>query len=303
MTRPPSRLLAVAISLASCLLFPAIAFAGAVKPAETRPAARPAAPVPAVRPVALPTELALPGILSSDMVLQRGMPVPIWGVAAPDEKVTVTFRDQTKTAVADKDGKWSLKLDPLAPGEPATLTVAGKKRLTLTGVLVGDVWVGSGQSNMQMAVIGAAKGDKVLDALAAKDYPQIRLASATGHWREATAANNGKFSAILFSFGVPLQKELNVPIGLVVGAVGGTPSGRWLTREMFLADPDARKAAGWLPIDATPEEVELAENAHEATYQRALVNYKIDLAKWEAAHPAPPATAPASAPATAARPP
>ena len=82
------------------------------------------------------------------MVLQRDMPVPIWGTAAPGEKITVKFRDQTKTVEAGKDGKWSVKLDSLKAGGPDKLTIEGTKTVTLEDVLVGEVWVGSGQSNM-----------------------------------------------------------------------------------------------------------------------------------------------------------
>src|SRR6478735_8158909 len=94
-------------------------------------------------------DVKLPPVLSSHMVLQRGAPVPIWGTAAPDEKVTVKFRDQEKSATADATGKWAVKLDALKAGGPDKLTVSGKNTVTLDDVLVGEVWVGSGQSNMQ----------------------------------------------------------------------------------------------------------------------------------------------------------
>ena len=106
-------------------------------------------------------EVQLPAVISSHMVLQREMAVPIWGTAAPGENVTVKFRDQQKIAKAAADGKWLLKLDPLKAGGPDTLTISCSNTLPLTDVLVGEVWLGSGQSNMEMSVNSYIKGDAV----------------------------------------------------------------------------------------------------------------------------------------------
>jgi sialate O-acetylesterase len=175
------------------------------------------------------------------MVLQRDMPVPVWGTAAAGEKVTVEFGGQETTTTADKDGKWTVKLDPLSVGEPASLTVRGNNTVTFEDVLVGDVWVGSGQSNMAGSAGGYAQRDEVLAAMIDDaPYPKLRL--YRGGWKKATPENIRGFSAILFSFGQPLQAELEIPVGLIVGAVGGTPSGRWLSPEMFEADPGVQAA-------------------------------------------------------------
>ncbi len=106
-------------------------------------------------------DVKLPPVLSSHMVLQRDAAVPVWGTAAPDEKVTVKFRDQEKTATADAKGKWAVKLDALKAGGPDNLTVTGKNSVVLEDVLVGEVWVGSGQSNMQGSVSGYSKADPI----------------------------------------------------------------------------------------------------------------------------------------------
>src|ERR1700733_13216980 len=103
----------------------------------------------------------LPNVISDHMVLQRETEAPIWGTATPGEKVTVKFRDQEKTAEAGKDGKWIVKLADLKVGPPDELTVKGENSITIKDVLVGDVWVGSGQSNMQMTVPGYTAKDKV----------------------------------------------------------------------------------------------------------------------------------------------
>src|SRR6185436_4619543 len=134
----------------------------------------------AAQPDRAAADVKLPPVLSSHMVLQRDAAVPIWGTAAPEEKVTVKFRDQEKTATADKDGKWAVKLDALKAGGPDKLTVSGKNTITLEDVLVGEVWVGSGQSNMEGTVGGYAKGDAVLAKLADASYPKIRLSNRGG---------------------------------------------------------------------------------------------------------------------------
>lgn len=202
------------------------------------------------------------------MVLQRDMPVPVWGTAAANEKVTVEFGDQEKTTTADKDGKWMVKLDPLSVGDPASLTVRGDNTVAFEDVLVGDVWVGSGQSNMAGGAAGYAQRDEVLAAMIDKaPYPKLRL--YRGGWKEATADNIRGFSALLFSFGQPLQEELKVPVGLIVGAVGGTPSGRWLSPEMFEADPGVQAA--------------LKESGIKLSFAERQKQHQQVIAEWEEA--------------------
>ncbi len=181
-------------------------------------------------------DVAVDRMFSDHMVLQRDMPVPVWGTAGPGEKVTVAFRDQTKQAQADKDGKWMVRLDAMKVGKPGKMTVSGGATpIVFDDVVVGEVWLGSGQSNMAGGAGGYAKRDTVLASMVkGGPYPNLRL--FRNGWKQADAGSIGGFSAIMFSFGLPLQKKLDVPVGLVVGAVGGTPSGRWLSPEMLAAD-------------------------------------------------------------------
>jgi len=221
----------------------------------------------------LHAEIKLSKVFTTHMVLQRDMAVPIYGTASPDEKVTVAFRNQTKTAVAGKDGKWSVKLDPLQAGGPDTLTIGDKK---IEDVLVGDVWIGSGQSNMDMATPSYTDKDPVLAEKIQGTYPKLRLMKKglTDVWQEATPANNAGFSALLFSFGVPLQKELDVPVGLMVGAVGGTPSGYWLSEDMYRADAACAEAAKKFAATYNYDEA-------MAKYQEAKAKYDADLAAYK----------------------
>ena len=220
----------------------------------------------------------LPKVFTPHMVLQRGMAVPVYGSAAPGETVTVKFREQTKSAAAGQDGKWCVKLDALAAGGPDVLTIG---ELKIDDVLVGDVWIGSGQSNMDMPVSAYAGGDPVLAAAANQDYPKIRLLKkgAKDVWQEATPANIPGFSALLFSFGFPLQKELDVPVGLMVGAVGGTPSGFWLSEEMYRAD--AACAAAVKKFATSPEYASLIDK-HDKNKEK----FERDQAAWQALDPA-----------------
>lgn len=222
--------------------------------------------------------LELPPVLSSHMVLQRGVPVPVWGKAAPNETVTVEFHPsagsgqgaQKKDTVADSKGNWILRLDPLAASaDPGTMVISGAaEKKELADILVGDVWVGSGQSNMQMGGGDYVKNDPVLATnLAAGPYPQLRVIMSGKSWMESAPATLNGFSALLFSFGLPLQKELKIPVGLMVGAVGGTPSGFWLSQEAYESDQACKEV--------------VAKYAKTYDYDAAMKRYEASLEKWK----------------------
>ncbi|MCG3147854.1 MAG: hypothetical protein PCFJNLEI_01295 [Verrucomicrobiae bacterium] len=192
---------------------------------------------------AIPAAVKLPSVFSDHMVLQCEQAVLVWGTAAAGEKVTVKFREQVKSTVADAAGKWQVKLDPLKAGGPDKLTVNDH---VIDDVLVGEVWVGSGQSNMAMHVKGYTKDDPGLaELLAAAPYSQIRQMGlpgpwqvyCNGKWRVATASNAPHFSAQLFAFGVRLHRDLGVPVGLLLAAASGSPSGMWLSEAALKNDP------------------------------------------------------------------
>jgi len=191
-------------------------------------------------------EVTLPRVVDSNMVLQRGQPVPIWGWAAPGERVTVEFGNQTKHATADRNGRWEVRLKSLtASAVPAEMVVAGDNRIVLTNILVGEVWLCSGQSNMEKP-IGQQPGQKpvpnYLEELASSDFPQIRLfkvekkmawepardVSSKG-WFLCNSNSNEtlKFSAAAYFFGRKIHRELGVPVGLIESAWGGTRIEPW----------------------------------------------------------------------------
>ena len=228
-------------------------------------------------------EVKLPPVLSSHMVLQRGMKVPVWGTAAPGEKVTVKFREQEKSTTADAQGKWKVSLDSLKEGGPDVLTVAGSNTLKLEDVLVGEVWLGSGQSNMFGPASEYVKDDEVLAKMvAAGPYPKIRLnrldTAASKGWTEASPENLRAFSAQLFSFGCSLQKDLNFPVGLLVGAVAGESSGKFLSQEAFNSDPACQD----LVAKGNSDEALMKYDEAVKKYELAMEYWKKDVEKAKA---------------------
>ncbi|MGE4549794.1 MAG: sialate O-acetylesterase, partial [Opitutales bacterium] len=169
----------------------------------------------------LSAEVKLPPVIGSGMVLQRDLPVPIWGWAEAGEKVTVSFAGQTKTTKAGDDGKWMVKLAPLkASDDNASLTIEGSNKITLDNVLVGEVWICSGQSNMEWRLNGTMNGK---EEIAASDHPLIRLFDVPGHttsplpqeagrgnWQVCSPKTSSGFSAVGYFFGRRLHKELEV---------------------------------------------------------------------------------------------
>jgi sialate O-acetylesterase len=193
--------------------------------------------------VSASADIRLPAIIGSNMVLQRGRENPIWGWGEAGEKVTVTFAGQTLETTCDDKGTWRATLAPMeASAKPRTMVVAGKNTLTLENVLVGEVWVCSGQSNMGMSVSGCWNAD--LDRLGAK-YPAIRLitnpnpgsqepqTTFNGKWEACTPETVPGFSAVGYYFGRTLHQVLGVPVGLIDNAWGGSACEAWIRRDLL----------------------------------------------------------------------
>lgn len=195
-------------------------------------------------------DVKLPAVIGSHMVLQQGMQCPIWGWADAGEVVTVSMDGKSATATAGTDGKWSLKIGPFTAGGPFDMTVTGKNALTLTDVLVGEVWVCSGQSNMQMNVRGVQNAEQ---EIAEANYPNLRLfsvplkaavtpqADVNGQWVACSPQTIPGFSAVAYFFGRHLLKTLNVPVGLIHTSWGGTPAEAWTEVSKLQADPEYKE--------------------------------------------------------------
>lgn len=226
--------------------------------------------------------LAAPGFglarcFSSHMVLQSGKPVPVWGQAAPGESVTVTLGSQSKSATAAADGKWSVTLDPLQPGGPFTLTAAAGKTLTVDDVLVGEVWLCSGQSNMALPVSKAKDFDI---EQAAANYPEIRMLGPNGKWTVCSPQTVGAFSAAAYFFGRELYQKLKEPIGLINCSAGGTPIELWTSPEAQQAVPELQPLFETAPATAFASTADAAQaqsdagQAQEVEGKRAVVAAK-----------------------------
>jgi len=187
------------------------------------------------------------GIFADNMVLQRDIPVPVWGIAEPGKRVTVKFGDSINHTVSDSSGKWMVKLPPVpANSTPAELNISGVETITLKNILVGDVWLGSGQSNMYLPLRSCDGAQK---AIAASANPSIRLFTCgrksavnpvpdrSGAWKICEPKSVGGFSGILYFFGKKIQKDINVPVGLIHSSVGGTNIERWISRRGYKSDP------------------------------------------------------------------
>jgi len=238
-------------------------------------------------------DVRLPKIIGDHMVVQQGMAVPIWGWADPGEKVTVTFGDCRKSATADADGKWMVKLDAMEAGGPArAMTVEGKNTITLADVLVGEVWVGSGQSNMQWTV---ERSDNAQAEIAAANYPKIRLFTVArktaeeplddceGSWAACTPETVPGFSAVAYFFGRYLHEKLDVPVGLINTSWGGTPAEAWTSLPTQVAIPELEPTvARWNAQIANYD-----PQAAQARYEKALEAWKqaAEKAKAEGAQP------------------
>lgn len=202
-------------------------------------------------------QIVLPKILGNGMVLQRNQPVPVWGTAAAGEKVTVNFKNQTKTTVANTEGKWMITLNPMqASAQPATLTISGTNIIKLNDILVGEVWLCSGQSNMQYEMRKNSKVKKPdtstvnspVDELQRAHNPQIRIFLVTqknlqkpdsthSGWSVAEDSALRAFSAAGYFFGKNLNNDLKVPVGIISSAVSGSHIEPWAPQEAYDAIP------------------------------------------------------------------
>lgn len=194
-----------------------------------------------------------PALISDGMVLQRGMKVPIWGTATPGEQVTVQFQDQKRSTTAGKDGHWMVRLDPLTVGGPYEMTIHGENDKVIRNILVGEVWICSGQSNMEMSVGGTAHAG---EDIAHSANPHIRLLTVPHNgpptpaqdvrvrWSDCGPSTVGSFSAVAYFFGRDLQKALNVPVGLIHTSVGGTPAELWTSKEVLESTPELKGVRG-----------------------------------------------------------
>jgi sialate O-acetylesterase len=247
-------------------------------------------------------DVKLPAIFGDHMVLQQDLPVPVWGTAAPGEAVAVTVGDKSEKATTGADGKWSVKLPPLSPtAQAATMTVAGNNTVTFKDVLIGEVWVCSGQSNMEFGLAGAHNAQTELPK---SDDPQMRLfhvakkiahtpaPDVIGSWELCSPATARGFTAVGHFFGKELRAKLNRPVGLIETDWGGTPAEAWTSLDGLKQDPAlAHYVTAWNQVDANYEKAVAAYPSLLATYNAASKDwtdkygkdFQAATAKWQQA--------------------
>ncbi len=210
--------------------------------------------------LSLRAAVSLPALFSEHMVLQQAEKVPVWGMADPGEKVTVTLADAAAEAVAGVDGRWMTALNLSKTGEgPFTLIVEGKDRLEIPDVLVGQVWVCSGQSNMEFPLKRAIGAEKEIPnstnnrlryfgvPCSTQDTPSDALRAS---WVIAGPTTSERILAVAYYFGKTIQQQLNTPVGLIGAAVGATPSEAWTSYESLSTDPEIKAGTDRLMADA-----------------------------------------------------
>ncbi len=204
-------------------------------------------------------EVKLPAIFSDNMILQRGMKVPVWGWSDPGEKITAELGGHVATTIAGKDGKWKLWLGPLDAGGPFELKITGKNSITLKNVLVGEVWICSGQSNMAMEVKSCLNaGEEISTA----NYPRIRHfqvkrakaakpledvapvpdsdGSWLNKWEVTDPSNVGHYTGVGYFFIRDIYRDLHVPVGIISVSWGGTTAEAWTPHDTLANDPELR---------------------------------------------------------------
>jgi sialate O-acetylesterase len=236
-------------------------------------------------------------IFSDNMVLQQGTELTVWGTAAPGESVNVSLEHKTANSAsasgvgvsADKDGKWRVKFPAQKAGTGYTLKIEGKNAVEFKNVAVGEVWVCSGQSNMEWPVNADTDPAKIKDGSKNPDLRLFTVQKRTAvhpitdqgdlkhftKWVESGPDTVGGFSAVAYHFGQKLQKELGVPVGLIHSSWGGTPCEAWTSLEALESEPSLKHYA-----DAARA---AAKASDEYDPKKAMDNYELALAKWKEA--------------------
>ena len=229
-------------------------------------------------------QISLPYIFSDNMVLQRGQKMPIWGFSSPNETIKVAFKKQLKETKANEKGEWMVYLDQEKAGGPYELTVSGKNKITFKNVLVGDVWLASGQSNMEWNLAATEGYDKELKQT---KFPLIRHIKINKkinslpqnnvtetHWDVANQQTIGDFSAVAYHFAKKMYQEKGVPVGIINSSWGGTVVETWIPRDAFEQSPYFKEMISKMPkVDI--EQLEQNNIVEKTKFMESLTQEKV----------------------------
>lgn len=242
------------------------------------------------------TNVALPALFGDHMVLQREVRVPVWGTADPGGELTVQLGGQAQRVIVESDGRWRTEIGPFDAGGPHELLVSGAAELRFTDVLIGEVWVGSGQSNMEMPLAGWGRVLDFEQEIAAAEHPQIRLFQVektiafrprsdvkSDGWRRCSPGTIAEFSSTAYFFGRQLHESLGVPVGLIHSSWGGTVAEAWTSAGALRELPDF--AGGVAALEAAGSSLDAQLFAHEA----AMLAWEAEIEARDAGDQASPA--------------
>jgi len=235
-------------------------------------------------------DITLLPLFTDNMVLQQKQEIPIWGKAEPGGEVVVTFNKQEKKGIVDDEGNWKVSFSPVPAGGPYELVISGEKTNRMGNIMVGEVWVCSGQSNMEMPLAGWGIINNYKEEIANANYPNIRLLMVekksantpqesfnSDGWKECSSESIPEFSAVAYFFGRYLHGELNIPIGLIETAWGGTVAEAWTSGPALKKFPEFKDIVDKIAADkSTGEERAIATKNMIAAWpdkiEEALVN-------------------------------
>ncbi len=239
--------------------------------------------------VGVSAQITMPKIFSDNMVLQRDKALKIWGWGEKEERVQVSFHGQNVKTITDSHGKWAVTLQPMTYGGPFEMKISGEKNsISYTNILIGDVWVCSGQSNMEFPISGWTKVNNAEQEIANADHPTIRLFTVEksmnylpagdlkgGQWLECNAQNIPPFSAVAYFFGRKLNEDLKIPIGLINSNWGGTQIQEWIGWDSLSKLPEYKNVS---PSDSAAIEARMA--TAKEVYEHALKNDVGEAQQW-----------------------
>ncbi|GAB2461401.1 9-O-acetylesterase [Hymenobacter qilianensis] len=239
-----------------------------------------------ITPAELRAEVRLPRLVSDGMVLQRDAKLTVWGWGAKGEKVTLRFKKKTYSATTGPDGKWTVSLPAQPAGGPYTMNIAASNQLELKDILVGDVWVCSGQSNMETPM--SRLRDRFPEEIATANNPRIRQFTmptsysfkgpkddiASGNWVSVSPQSIGQFSGVAYFFAKDLYAKYQVPIGLIKNAIGGSPAEAWLSAEALKQFPAYQQQGEQYKDSALVASIQQRDQAAGRAWQQRL--YKAD---------------------------
>jgi sialate O-acetylesterase len=237
-------------------------------------------------------QIKLPRLISDGMVLQREHEVKVWGWASVSESIELIFKEKKYTALADASGSWSIVLPPQSAGGPFEMTFKGKNEITIKNILFGDVWVCSGQSNMELTlerlkekystVIASSENKNIRQFLVADkyDFKTTHTDLDAGTWKSADPKTVLEFSAVAYFFAKEIYEKNRVPIGLVNAALGGSPIEAWISEDALIKFPDLYKEAQRFKDDKLIEEIETNGRNKSNAWYVDLNSKDPGISKW-----------------------